>query len=142
MKLVFGLTSASSEDAVKRALKISSESWNVVEDTKLADNDKRPAYHFKAAKVSNIKHEGHEGITKFEFFNNKLMSIRFYPSDWQKYSGFMSKEIGKPLVWDGQQEAYKNSKVIFNKELTGKYYLLWQDENIYKELESWLKEYS
>lgn len=142
IKLAFGLDSALSAESVKSRLKSEITRWDLIEATQLGKDDKRPEFNFQIISITGLSYEGYSGETKLQFYNDKLMSIQFYPEKWEEYSKQIESVIGRSVTWKNERVSLKGVSIQLNVDLTGKHYLSWEDNHLVKKYESWLSKYS
>lgn len=141
--LVPGINSYLSPHQVKDLVKRAPGKWQILEDNKTPANDKRPPFHFFIIAISDFEDLGEQGKAKFCFYNNRLMSILFYPRDLQKYIQKLEKERG--LRFDSNQQAFAstNTRISIGMDSTGKAsYVAFDDVVLEKELDDWISRWS
>jgi len=76
------------------------------------------------------------------FFNNRLISTTFYPSDVEKYIAALTKTAG--LKFDSNHEAKlaPHTRIRYAVDYKGRHYVDWADLRLDKEVELWIKRYS
>ena len=93
VKLIDGLESHLGIEEVRNVLKPSEGDWIVVEDSGLDKRDIRPSFDVLVVSVKNYSHLGFSGGLVLHFFNNKLVSTWFYPSNLEKYKDAFKKHF-------------------------------------------------
>jgi hypothetical protein len=138
--------------------------WVIVESNKTESNDPRPPYALVVIEVSELQDLGEKGRAKFYFFNDRLMSVSFYPKDIEHYRkkltsernahfvktewtflSLLSKIIGNenpefsgPLV----APLSNNTRVTFQNDYLGKFYFSFEDIRLVDQHQNWILKYS
>ena len=71
------------------------------------------------------------------FFNDRLMSTAFYPSDRDEY---LNKLGGTGIVFN-EKNSIQFSGVVIRKgnDYQGKDYIIWEDKGLIQEFDNWLE---
>jgi len=140
--LITGINSYLDSEQVKKLVNIDSKQWKIIENNKTLKNDKRPPYHMLVIAVSNFENLGEHGEARFYFFNNRLMSIWFYPTHLKNYKLKLEKERG--IKYDLNCEAHSsvNTKIRIGKDYDGKSYVAFEDTVLDSEHKAWISRYS
>jgi len=102
----------------------------------------RPPFNMHTITIKNYVHLGFSGELDIAFFNNRLISTRFYPTDPEKYIEVLGEVAG--IRFDSAQEAklLRHTRVRFGIDYKGRKYVDWSDFRLDKEVELWIKRYS
>jgi hypothetical protein len=141
-ELIDGFQSYQSIEKVKQFLESKSISWEVIEDSKLRDDDKRPPFNIYTVSIKNYNYLGCSGELLLHFFNNRLMSTVFYPKDIE---GFLDtlKRIKKISFENGHEATISPyTKVTTYTDFKGHKYVGWVDSLLIEEMDLWISIYS
>ena len=85
---------------------------------------------------------GFSGEVDVAFFNNRLISTRFYPSKAEKYIEALANVAG--IRFDSAQQAKlpPHTIVRFGIDHKQRKYIEWSDLRLDKEVELWIQRYS
>ena len=139
-RLIDAIDSYQSINEFKSVLNRSSFQW---EESKDQPSPKgRPPFNMHTITIKDYVDLGFSGELDVAFFNNRLISTRFYPSDAEKYIDAISKVAG--IRFDSSQEAKlpRHTSVRFSVDYRGRKYIEWSDVRLDKEVELWIKRYS
>lgn len=122
-------------------VKTETDSIVVIENSKLSDTDARPEFSIYTVMLPDYKIGNITGKIKARFFNNRLMSVWFYPND---YDGF------EKLLKERYDIHLKNrEKTIINcveinrwTDFEGNEYFGWSDVKLVKEQNDWISKHS
>lgn len=152
--LHFGYKSYVSANIVKKTLK----NYKVKKTPFLKKNDKRPNFIILTIVTKELNDNGFRGITEFEFYNNQLAEIRFYPEDEKKYCQYFSSKEKTKFKLRGKNKS-KNNQYVFNEkngntivrnnlkieaiqDNQNRYFISWSDISLQEELDRWISLYS
>jgi hypothetical protein len=107
--LVPGLDSFMSPDQVRDRLR-AGEGWKVSERSGLPKGDRRPPFNILAIDVSAHTNLGIPGRLRLNFFNNRLQSTQFFPSDLNKYRMILSNKTGLSISGIGSLPPQNKSR--------------------------------
>jgi len=131
--LAFGLVSFSGRDSVLAEFS-KDHQVRVIEDSKLAAGDPRPAFSIYTVRVPNASDKGFSGELRLNFFNDRLMEVRFYPDDVSAYRSAMRAD--KP----GRFDRYVETRTA--EDYRGHWYVAWADKRLRDELDDWIERYA
>src|SRR5438552_6146408 len=88
--------------------------------------------------IKNYLHLGFSGEMNVGFFNDRLISATFYPSDSEKYVQAIAKATG--IKFDSTQEATlpSHTSVRLGTDYKGREYVDWSDLRLDKEVQLWI----
>jgi hypothetical protein len=141
MELLPGVRSHTSSKEVRGQIAKVSDSWRVMEDTKTAVNDKRPPFHVLTVAIDSYSDLDEPGSLHIQFFNDRLMSARFFPKDVAKYLAKLKERRGI-VVSLSQGARTLGISVQYSVDYRGQSYVAYVDEGLQQELDSWIKRYS
>lgn len=140
--LVAGIKSYSSPEEVQKLVKVGSKQWKILEDNKTPPNDKRPPFHRLIISVDSFMDRGDRGEARFYFFNGRLSSILFYPSNPEQYKAAIEKSRNISLKLGVEVNLPNHMKVRLDKDHTGRLYVAFEDAVLEGELRDWIARYS
>jgi len=113
------------------------------EETKTSSaSDRRPPFNIISITVENYSHLGDPGTLVLEFFNSRLMTARYYPSNVGKYVGELERVKGVSLAQHSEASLGKFARVWLFRDHEQKQYVGWEDKRLAKEMELWIRKYS
>ena len=139
-KLIDGIESYQSIDEFKGFLSRSSFQWEESKDDPSPKG--RPPFNMHTITIKNYLHLGFSGEMNVGFFNDRLISATFYPSDSEKYVQAIAKATG--IKFDSTQEATlpSHTSVRLGTDYKGREYVDWSDLRLDKEVQLWIERYS
>ena len=127
---------------VEDLLKSKKLSFTVKEDNKLKENDPRPKFHIVSWKIEKFEHLGFQGSLIVLFFNEQLVSTRFYPELTTDYVGALNKNVNGSLVLDSSISLPPKTELRYNKDIEEKKFLEWSDKELQLQMDEWIKHFS
>ncbi|MCA1791647.1 MAG: hypothetical protein LC667_17885 [Thioalkalivibrio sp.] len=119
-----------------------SQAWRDIEDSNgLPPGDPRPPFHIRRVSLLDYDHLGTRGELVLEFFNDRLMSTRFYPVDLAGYLRRLQAEVPS-LTSDTAAELPPYTKVRIGVDYWDRGFVVWEDRRLVDELSLWIKLYS
>ena len=138
--LSFGLTSYSNMEEVKSIVKNNNGDWKVIESSTLEKTDLRPPYSYVRIVSNNFFEKRFPGKTNLIFFNDRLMTVLFYPNDWSKYEKYLYPN--QATKKDGWKKTNGNLQIRINRNYNGDRYISWEDIKLSSEMRNWIAKYS
>jgi hypothetical protein len=135
--LVLGLVSYMSLGEVKAALRLDSREIFVVEDSNSPKQVGVPPFNILKIKISNTEIRSFKGSILLTFFNDRLMSVRFYPVEVED---FIQSVDG--LSKSEEVEIKPFTRVWFYTDHQGADYIGWVDTRLQQQFDAWIKSYS
>lgn len=127
-------------DAVKRQLP-AAQKWEVIkEDT--GPTDGRPRFDFVLVSAGQMTDRGHTGEVKLWFYNDRLMSVYFTPSDPAAYFGLVRGLPGAQLREHRIIALPEGAEVWRVGAASEGPMIEWYDPCLRDEQNSWIMEYS
>lgn len=113
----------------------------VFENSKLLENDTRPEFSIYTVILPNFKIENTTGKLRASFFNDRLMTLSFYPNDKGKFEKVLLKKYD--LILKNRENITINC-VEINRwtDFEGNEYFGWSDLKLVKEQNDWISQYS
>lgn len=139
--LIEGVESYLSVDAFLLKLKARSLAYEV-ERSPTPEKSKRPPFNVTTVKVDAFSALGCTGQLTVEFFNDRLVGVRFFPSDMDEYRKRLLSQRGLDLLTQSEASASSNARVWSASDQAGRSYVGWEDVRLAKEMELWIKRYS
>jgi hypothetical protein len=142
VKLIDEIESYQSPDELKRKLAAGLLPWTIVEDSKLAASDRRPPFHQYSVVVKGYQHLGLSGSLEARFLNSRLMEVRFFPDDFDRYLLALSASLGKP-VESGQESLVRpNTRLWIAAGFEGRRFVGYGDTRLQEEQNDWIRRYA
>lgn len=140
-KLINGIKSYQSIDELKSLFGPSSFQWDVGKESRPSLNG-RPPFNMHTITVKNYSHLGVTGELNISFFNNRLITTMFYPSEVEKYIETLCKV--ERIKFDNNREITMSpyTRVRYGSDYKNRKYIEWSDIRLDKEVELWIKRYS
>jgi hypothetical protein len=125
----------------RKALRIKDQSWQEVQRSQLLPTDPRPPFNILKVMLKDHYQSGVRGDLVLEFFNDRLMEARFYPSDVDIYRSALE---GDGISFSAQLEARidPRTRVWMGKEQSSRWYVGWVDVALLAEHDSWIRNHS
>lgn len=139
-KLAPGLFSGQSLQMVERKLNMMAGNFDVVVDRTPLPSDTRPPYRLLVISKKNQQVQGQAGELVLTFFNDRLMTTQFYPSDLA--AGRASVEASQQVsLGSGESHILPSTRVWVGKDEDGRSYIGWIDKTLQAEQDAWVKQY-
>lgn len=116
--------------------------FKVKEDSRLKENDPRPKFHIVSWEIEKFEHLGFQGSLIVIFFNDQLVSTRFYPDLTTDYVGALNKSVNGSLVLNGSISLPPKTELRYNKDIEEKQFLEWSDKELQLQMDEWIKHFS
>jgi hypothetical protein len=139
--LIGGFRSHMSPAEVQAVLKARGSEWEVIEEGGLPPGDQRPRYSGAKWRASRFADLGFAGYAEFEFFNDRLAAVSFFPDSFDAYLSELDPQakaqIGQPLrlSWDPRV----NARVGSNHE--GRRCVTWESVQLREEDRRWIADH-
>ncbi len=124
---------------VRRAL--AAPSWEVVEDSHLGANDRRPRFDIYTVCLKGFVHLGQEGELSLHFFNDRLMESRFFPNDVDAFLAALAN-AGVDLRKQSEATAPPHTRLWTAMDYEKRKYVGWEDVRLADEMKYWIKRYA
>jgi len=141
-ELISGIESYSSIDQINALLGDAAKNWDIIENSgKPSSNDSRPPFKIFTAVVHEYEYLGFTGDLKLSFFNDRLMSTVFYPTD---FNGFVTRvRLTLPNLKEINPETLPPAtQVTIGTDYQKKQYVSWEDVRLVEEFSIWIRRYS
>ena len=139
-KLAAGLFSGQSLQTAERKLDMMAGNFDIIEDRTPLPSDTRPPYRLLVISKKNARIEGQAGELVLTFFNDRLMTSQFYPSDLAVARAGV--EAGQQIsLADGDSHILPSTRVWVGKDEGGRSYIGWIDKTLQAEQDAWVKQY-
>jgi hypothetical protein len=140
-KLMPPLYSAYNLQKVQRELNLKPGDWQVLEDRRPLTGDQRP--EFRMLTIS------HRGFTKFSatgelvmtFYNDRLMTTLFYPTDLGALRSTLAREAGISFSAQGDFRIAPSTRVWIGRARDGRSYIGWIDLELERQQDQWIEKY-
>lgn len=137
--LIDGFESYASAAQVKDRV-LSGMRWRTATDSHLFPGDRRPPYNILALSLEPFSHLGQTGELELFFFNDRLMSTWFYPSNPMAYLEAVRRAGILPRDRDTWTGTY--TRIRTYTDWQGRVYVAWEDIRLTIEQEQWIMRYS
>jgi hypothetical protein len=138
--LMAGLESGQSLRTVERKLDMMDGGFEILEDRRPLPSDTRPSYRLLVISKKNSRMAGQTGELVLTFFNDRLMTVQFFPEDIA--AARAAAESGQGLTLAGGEDHIKPStRVWIGKDESGRSYIGWIDKALQAEQDAWHKRY-
>lgn len=141
-RLFDGIESYVGVEAFLRSLDEKSLKYDVEYPEPSGRETDRPAFDMIVVKVSRYEHLGHRGRLLISFFNDRLMSVLFYPSDMSAYLEALRAREDVDLAGRSDFRVGRHARVWRAVDYTGQSYVGWEDMRLASERDLWIKRYS
>lgn len=141
-ELIDGFQSYQNPAEVKDILNARHVQFRIEETKQNPPTDRRPPFNVVTIAVADYSHLGASGGLVLEFFNNRLMSARYYPKETGKYLAEMERTKGVKLGQNAEASLGKYTRIWLFQDQAQKQYIGWEDKRLAKELELWIRKYS
>jgi hypothetical protein len=139
-KLAGELFSGQSLEAAERKLNMMAGNFDIIEDRNPLPSDTRPLYRLLVISKKSTKIEGQTGELVLTFFNDRLMTSQFYPSDMAIARNAV--EAGQKIsLAGGDSHIQPSTRVWVGKDEAGRSYIGWIDKSLQAEQDAWVKQY-
>lgn len=140
-ELMGGFRSHMPPTEVEAVLSARGVAWEVVEKGGLPPGDQRPQYSGEKWRATGFTDLGFEGFAEFEFFNDRLAAVSFFPESFDAYLSALDRHA-KPsigarlqLSWDPRV----NSRIGANPE--GRRCVIWESVQLREEDRRWIADH-
>jgi hypothetical protein len=140
-KMMGSLNSYQSLQDVERKLEWKPGEWQVVEDRRPLNSDKRPPFRMFTLVRKNWLQWRNAGDLQLTFYNDRLMIVRFYPQNLNSFTSALSAEDSVAFSPQGDSRIEPSTRVWIGKDEEGKTYVGWIDKVLQGEMDDWLKKY-
>jgi len=143
----------SPEDA-RRTVSASEDKWKVIENSHLPPGDKRPRFDILQVEVPEFTDCGVKGVLALHFFNGRLTSTWFYPSDLSMYlqclesrhihfdpKGPMTQTERNLGATIAEVRVSHRTRVWLFRDYRNHDYVGWEDIKLIAEENQWIRNY-
>lgn len=120
-------------------LKGRSLSFKVESPAPTSAETNRPPFNITTVRVSEFSHLGHAGELIVDFFNDRLIGVRFFPSDVAGYRKALALRGIDPST---EGHTFGNTRIWSAADHTGRSYVGWEDVRLAREMDIWIRRYS
>lgn len=140
VKLIAGFRSYQTIEETKKYCNSLGSQWQVVEDSRLPEKDRRPRFDIFVVEIKGYTHLNHPGTLRLKFFNDRLSDTWFYPDSAKEFLEILKEEEKLDLI-NTKEQLLHNVRVWVN-EKWGKPYIGWSDIRLEQKEFEWIKKYS
>ncbi len=137
--LINGLMSYASEDEVLKALGEQNCKRELLRE--LEPGDKRPPYTCVELSCANYSHHEKRGDLSLFFFNNRLVSARFIPSEPADYLQKLRLEDGIIVGGGHPYKLAPSTTITFGMDENGRLFVDFEDDHLVEEYDEWSRRY-
>jgi len=141
-ELIDGIESYQSVAEFVAWLKANSQDYEIEVADTTAGTSNRPPYRNVSIKLVEYEFMEHRGDLFVSFFNDRLMSVGFYPSHPDSFFRSLRANIGLAFGEKEEDLPSPNVRVWIATNHTGQRYIHWSDTHLDDELRLWIKRYS
>jgi hypothetical protein len=105
-------------------------------------NTRRPPFEITTVTIRRFSHLGHVGLLTVAFFNDRLLGVRFFPSDVEGYLAQLRSQEGIDLRSQAEANPSEHTRVYAATEHQQGRYVGWEDTRLAAEMSLWIKRYS
>jgi hypothetical protein len=140
--LEFGLKSYFSIVEAKSLVDKLGGDWEIVERNELSEPDARAGYEYLRFMTSVFSDGSYTGKAVLSFFNGKLVSVWFYPDDWDSYKEYLAEKRGVELKNDTWENTSGNARSWIKTDHLMLHYVAWEDVVLADSMKRWLDKHS
>ncbi len=140
-KLIPPLMSGYSPQKVQRELNFKTGDWNVLEDRRPLVSDKRPEFRMLTISRQGYAKFGAVGEVVMTFYNDRLMTTLFYPTDLEALRAGLTHEAGISFSAQGDARIEPSTRVWIGKARDGRSYVGWIDLELQRQQDEWIDKY-
>ncbi len=135
---LFGKTySGQSLQTVQRELKIGGGEWSVVEDQRSLSGGSEPPSRLYIVSKPSFAEYGATGDLVLSFFNDELVSAKYYISNVAEACSSIESQQGISLCSGGDAHIEPSTRVWIGKDTSGRSYIGWIDKQRQAALDNW-----
>ena len=135
-----GLFSGQSLEAVERELKMMDGSFEILVDRVPLPSDTRPPYRLLLISRKNQVLADQKGELELTFFNDQLMTARFFPADITATPAAFER-LQKFTIVSGQSDLAPSTRVWVGKDENLRKYVGWTDKKLRLKQDAWVRQY-
>jgi len=141
-ELLDGFTSADSPEKAASRLTKEGRSWDLIEESNLAADDPRPRFSILRWRVPSYTVEAFRGELELLFFNDRLVSTAFYPSEPELFFQHVREMTGITLGESGVSPTDRRTIIRTGRDYRGSAYALWEDKRLAEEMRRWIRKFA
>ena len=140
-KLMPPLYSGYSQQKVQRELNLKPGDWEVLEDRLPLTSDQRPPFRILTISRQGFAKFGASGELVMTFYNDRLMTTLFYPTDLAALRMALGREAGISFSQQGDARIEPTTRVWIGKARDGRSYIGWIDLELERQQDEWIEKY-
>jgi hypothetical protein len=140
-KLMPPLYSGYSLQKVQRELNLKPGDWDVMEDRRPLISDQRPPFRMFTISRKGFAKFGVSGELVMTFYNDRLMTTLFYPTELETLRMALAREAGVSLTPQGDARIEPATRVWIGKDRDGRSYVGWIDLELERQQDDWIEKY-
>ncbi|HEY3130806.1 MAG TPA: hypothetical protein VGL91_15225 [Acidobacteriota bacterium] len=136
-RLIGELESYQSIDQVRSRLLTTPKDWKIIQDSRPDPAKEDPRVGVITISLQNYKHLGVPGELILHFFNNRLVSTVFFPTDFPAYKAGLEER--ERIKFD-QVEIFRRprTRIWIGKDSRKRDCIGWEDTALRNEIDQWL----
>ena len=142
VELAAGLRSRQTVAEAQRELQTSQAEWSVIEDSSLPPDDPRPPFDITTVSLAPFEHLGVTGELVLEFFNDRLVSVRFYPEQPRRYLEVLAESEAIDLSDRRGPTSRGGATIEKARDHRGRTYVIWSDPRLVRKRQRWVMRHS
>lgn len=139
-KLIGGLDSYSSFSEVKSKLRLSDKAVKTIENGRRSAEG-RPPFKFRVV-AFDYTHLDYRGRLEITFFNDRLMSTKFYPEKADQYIARLKSKLNRKFDTKRQAHLPPFTSLWLGRDVQGRKFILWEDVRLQEQVNDWIERYS
>jgi hypothetical protein len=92
--------------------------------------------------VKGYQHLSLSGSLEARFLNDRLMEVRFFPDDFDRYLIALSASFGRPLESVQDSVIRPNTRLWIAAGFEGRRFVGYGDTRLQEELDDWIRKYA
>src|SRR2546425_4996674 len=139
-RLIDELESYQSIDQVRSRLLTTPKDWKIIQDSRPDPAKKDPRVGVIIISLQNYNHLGVPGELILHFFNDRLVSTVFFPSDFPGYKAGLEQREG--IKFDNLEITRRpRTRIWVGKDSKKRDCIGWEDTALRNEIDQWLAQY-
>jgi len=123
-------------------LKKEGRSWDVIEESDLPADDPRPRFSILRWRVPSCTVQAYSGELELLFFNDRLVSTAFYPSEPEAFFQHLKQMTGMTFGESGVSPTDGRTIIRTGRDYRGAVYAVWEDKRLAEEMRRWIRKFA
>jgi hypothetical protein len=134
------LFSGQSLQTAERKLEMTGGNFDVLQDRTPLPSDTRPPYRLLVISKKDAHLDGQPGELVLTFFNDRLMTVQFYPGDLASARAAV-ESAEKLSLASGEAHVAPSTRIWVGKDEAERGYIGWIDKSLQSEQDAWVNKY-